>query len=78
MNGGRPLRFLAVTLGGWTIVRAALLWPTIDSVPTLIDAMIPPAAAEAFFAKAPPRRPVVRGGATVSRSIVPEPTEPLR
>ncbi|KQU45175.1 hypothetical protein ASG67_16025 [Sphingomonas sp. Leaf339] len=55
MRGGRPFRFLAVTLGGWTMVRAALLWPTIDSVPALIRAIAPPAAAESFFARAPVR-----------------------
>jgi hypothetical protein len=55
MKGGRPLRFLAVMLGGWTTLRIALLWPTIDSVPTLIDAVAPRAQAQAFFAQAPVR-----------------------
>jgi hypothetical protein len=45
MNHGRPLRFLALTMGGWTVVRVALLWPTIDSVPALIRAIAPPVAA---------------------------------
>jgi len=55
VKGGRPLRFLAVTLGGWTTLRIALLWPTIDSVPTLIDAVVPRTQAQAFFAEAPHR-----------------------
>ena len=51
---GRPLRFLMLTTGGWTAVRVALLWPTIDSVPALIRAVAPPvAAATASFALAP-------------------------
>lgn len=58
MRGGRPLRFLTVLLGGWTTLRIALLWPAIDSAPTLIDAVVPRAAAQAFFAQAPARRSV--------------------
>jgi hypothetical protein len=58
MRGGRPLRFLAVLLGGWTTLRIALLWPAIDSVPTLIDAVVPRVAAQAFSAQAPVRRHV--------------------
>ena len=45
MSAGRPLRFLVVTLGGWTAVRVALLWPTIDSLPSLVEAIVPPVAA---------------------------------
>lgn len=45
MRGGRPLRFLALTVGGWTGLRVALLWPTIESVPELIRAIAPPALA---------------------------------
>ena len=30
MNGGRPLRFLVVTLGGWTILRTIALWPVAE------------------------------------------------
>lgn len=72
MKGGRPLRFLAVMLGGWTTLRIALLWPAIDSVPTLIDAVVPRAQAQAFFAQAPRRRmavvTVARGRAMAVRA----------
>lgn len=44
---GRPLRFLCVVTGGWIAMRVALLWPTIDSVPALIRAVIPAAQARA-------------------------------
>jgi hypothetical protein len=44
-GAGRPLRFLAVTLGGWTVVRIAMLWPTIGSVPSLVRALAPPVSA---------------------------------
>jgi len=27
MRNGRPLRFLMVTVGGWTVLRVAMLWP---------------------------------------------------
>lgn len=30
MNGGRPLRFLAVTLGGWAMLRTIALWPVAE------------------------------------------------
>ncbi len=73
MKGGRPLRFLAVTLGGWTTLRIALLWPTIDSVPTLIDAVVPRAQAQAFFAQAPARTTKV---ATAQRAMPARPAPP--
>ena len=34
MKRGRPLRFLALTLGAWTLTRAAMLWPVAGSVNT--------------------------------------------
>ena len=59
MSSGRPIRFLAVTLGGWTAVRVALLWPTIDSLPSLVNALVPPvAAATRDAAVSPPAAPV--------------------
>ncbi len=33
MRGGRPLRFLALVLGGWIGMRAALLWPDAPDPP---------------------------------------------
>lgn len=38
MRRGRPLRFLAATLGGWTALRVALLWPAtpiVAAAPTI-------------------------------------------
>ncbi|RZL97908.1 MAG: hypothetical protein EOP68_25870, partial [Sphingomonas sp.] len=57
MSAGRPLRFLVVTLGGWTAVRVALLWPTIDSLPSLVEAIVPPVAAATRDARPSAPRP---------------------
>jgi hypothetical protein len=53
---GRPVRFLALVLGGWTGMRGWLLWPTLETVPDVARALIPPAAA----ALARPSPPVVQ------------------
>lgn len=62
MTGGRPLRFLALALGGWVMIRVAVLLPEIGAVPP--SAVIPhlvkvlvPAVAAAIFHSAPPRPP---------------------
>ncbi|GGB23848.1 hypothetical protein GCM10011380_11890 [Sphingomonas metalli] len=61
MNG-RPLRFLAATLGGWSLVRLGMLWPVLERLPELF-VPAPPAEAKAFAAEAGrpagPRRPVM-------------------
>lgn len=44
-RGGRPLRFLGATLGGWVVLRAGMLWPTIESPRDLNRLFAPPAAA---------------------------------
>ncbi len=49
---GRPIRFLALTGGGWIALRVVMMWPAIDSVPSLIDAVVPPALAKGNFALA--------------------------
>ena len=54
---GRPLRFLCLVTGGWVGLRVVLLWPTIDSVPALIRAVVPIARA-ASRAAAPATSPV--------------------
>ncbi len=47
MTGGRPLRFLVLSLGGWVLIRIAMLLPAIDALPAshtlprLIEAVIP-------------------------------------
>ena len=48
-SNGRPLRFLAVTLGGWTAARVVLLWPAAPvamplPVPTLVEHLRSPVA----------------------------------
>jgi hypothetical protein len=42
---GRPLRFLALVAVGWVGVRAALLWPQIETLPDAIRAVVPFASA---------------------------------
>lgn len=66
MKGGRPLRFLAVTLGGWAAIRVAVLMPQAEPIPAVIDALVAPAAAAvavaterlAILPKSPPLLPV--------------------
>lgn len=58
MTGGRPLRFLAMTLGGWITLRVAVLWPGGGPLPAIIDAVAPPAMASAGpVASVPTSRP---------------------
>ncbi|MGU3389440.1 hypothetical protein [Sphingomonas sp. M1A8_2b] len=60
MTGGRPLRFLAMTLGGWTMIRIAVLLsdegalPAGAVIPAAIKILVPDAVA-AVFAKADER-----------------------
>jgi hypothetical protein len=74
VRGGRPLRFLAILLGGWTTLRIALLWPTIDSVPALIDAVVPRAEAKAFFARAPHASVAIEKRKPARQPSIPAPT----
>lgn len=75
---GRPLRFLCVVAGGWIGLRVVLLWPTIDSVPALLDAIVPVARAapsRSIPVAAPATRRIRRGGATeAERSPTPPAT----
>lgn len=54
MSVGRPLRFLALALGGWVMVRVALLLPEVaslppsDMIPRVIDVLVPNVAAAVF------------------------------
>lgn len=63
MTGGRPLRFLAMTLGGWTMIRIALTLsdegalPDGDIIPSVIKILVPDAVS-AVFAKPGERMPV--------------------
>ena len=51
MSVGRPLRFLALALGGWVMVRVALLLPEVASlppsemIPRVIEVLVPQVAA---------------------------------
>ncbi len=54
MTGGRPLRFLVLTLGGWVLIRIAMLLPEIGSMPAaeilprMIEVLVPDVAAAGF------------------------------
>jgi hypothetical protein len=51
MSVGRPLRFLALALGGWVMVRVALLLPEVASlppseiIPRVVEVLVPQVAA---------------------------------
>ena len=45
-RSGRPLRFLAVTLAGWTGLRVVMLWPEAPTPASVVGAIVPGAAAE--------------------------------
>lgn len=66
MRHGRPLRFLALTLGGWTLARIVLLWPTADEQPAVqIAEAAPPIVAA-------PLSTLVRG--QVTKAVPPHPS----
>lgn len=60
MNGGRPLRFLTLTLGGWVAIRTLALLPTTAPLPALFDVIAPPAVVM-LSAPSPQGRPVSVG-----------------
>ncbi len=73
---GRPLRFLALVLLGWTIARVALLWPSAtplsQSLGTLATGALPlPIAAQAAPEAA--QRPAVAGPIVVRIAAPPAP-----
>jgi len=51
MRNGRPLRFLALVLGGWTVIRISILWPVVNQAATVLGSV---AASPAEAADAPP------------------------
>jgi hypothetical protein len=61
-GGGRPLKFLAVLLGGWITARAVLLWPpvvaTMDRM-VLVERSPPPVVAMAVITLQPQSAPRV-------------------
>lgn len=40
-TGGRPIRFLLIVAGGWTLLRITLVWNETGSLPQAIDAVNP-------------------------------------
>lgn len=93
MKGGRPLRFLALWLGGWATARTVLTWPVAETLEALTRAVASPAAAAtALVAVAqplPPRAtvpPPVRAtlaevphaaAATMAAPVIQPPREPV-
>ena len=59
MTGGRPLRFLALALGGWVVMRMAVLLPEIGALPAgemlprMIEVLVPDVAAASFARRVP-------------------------
>jgi len=45
VTGGRPIRFLMLTLGGWVAIRTLALLPTMAPLPALAEALVPHAVA---------------------------------
>jgi hypothetical protein len=74
MSVGRPLRFLALALGGWVMIRVALLLPEVASlppsemIPRVIDVLVPKVAAAALVRSPMPPRVV-----TVPRVVIAQP-----
>jgi len=74
MSVGRPLRFLALALGGWVMVRVALLLPEVaslppsDMIPRVIEVLVPQVAAAILGRPRVPPRVV-----TMTRVVVAPP-----
>ncbi len=86
MTGGRPLRFLAMTLGGWTMIRIAVLLTDEDPlpgggvIPAVIRILVPDAVS-AVLAPSDTRRPGPAKPARASRAepfVAPHPFGPAR
>jgi len=72
---GRPIRFLAVVLGGWTAMRVAMLWPSIDSPADVIDAVVP-GLNRRTSAVVSPKKELPAAGRTVAIPPSPESATP--
>lgn len=76
MTGGRPLRFLALALGGWVLIRVAMLLPDMrerpvsDVLPRLIKVLVPNVAA-AVFEQWPIRLPAAAANAIALPAVAP-------
>ena len=75
MSVGRPLRFLALALGGWVMIRVALLLPEVASLPAsevlprVIEALVPQVAAVVMGHPRPKPRMATVAPVTVAPSI---------
>lgn len=52
MRAGRPLRFLAIAISGWTAGRTVMLWPIAEGAAAIARVIRPPATA--MLARVPP------------------------
>jgi len=71
-RSGRPLRFLAVTLAGWTGLRVIMLWPADPTPASVIRAIVPEVSADTVAESA------VRAAAPQPPLSVPLPIDPPR
>lgn len=47
-RSGRPLRFLGMTLAGWTALRVIMLWPPASTVTSVLRTIVPALSAKPF------------------------------
>ncbi|MDQ0839055.1 hypothetical protein [Sphingomonas faeni] len=79
MSVGRPLRFLALALGGWVMIRVALLLPEVASLPPLemiprvIDVLVPKVAAAALVRSSVPPRVMTVPRVAIAQPMVANP-----
>jgi hypothetical protein len=79
MSVGRPLRFLALALGGWVMVRVALLLPEVASlppsemIPRVIEMLVPKVAAAALVRSPMPPRVVAVPRVVIAQPMVAKP-----
>lgn len=75
MSVGRPLRFLALALGGWVMVRVALLLPEVASlppsqiIPRVVEVLVPQVAAAILGRPRVPPRVVIMPRVAVALPI---------
>ncbi len=75
MSGGRPLRFLALTLGGWILIRIAVLLseleppPPAADLPALAKIIVPAAAATPSSDPRPPPARMAFAGPTPIETV---------
>jgi hypothetical protein len=79
MSVGRPLRFLALALGGWVMIRVALLLPEVASlppsemIPRFIEVLVPDVAAAVLVRSPMPPRVVTVPRAAAAPPMVANP-----